>query len=161
MRGDTFSFSHAVVILTSNLGTESIHKRDIGYGGSIKSQKEIEERVQQSAKAFLKPELLNRFDEVITFKQLEKKDSIRILDILVDEVKKSLADKDLTLELGRGVKEFLLEKGFSMEFGARSLRRTVEKELLDKIAGFLMRGSSTRKIIKVKLSPEGVLEVLQ
>lgn len=161
MRGDTFSFSHAIVILTSNLGTESIHKRDIGYGGSIKSQKEIDERVQQSAKTFLKPELLNRFDEVITFRQLEKKDSTKILDILIDEVKKSLADKTLPLELGRGVKEYLLDKGFSMEFGARALRRTVEKELLDRIASFLMQGSTVGKIIRVQLNSDGMLEVFQ
>ncbi|MFA5776108.1 MAG: AAA family ATPase [Patescibacteria group bacterium] len=175
MRGDTYSFSNAVVILTSNLGTEAIHKRDIGYGGSTKSQKEIEARVQQTVKTFLKPELLNRFDEIITFRQLEKKDSQRILDILLGEVKKSLAEKDLKLELGKGVREYMLEKGFSMEFGARSLRRTVEKELLDRIAGFLIskredetggkkRGAKSgvkSKVIRVKMSPEGTLEVWQ
>jgi len=164
MRGDTFSFSNAVVILTSNLGTEAITKRDIGYGGARKSQKEIEERVRQSVKTFLKPELLNRFDEVVTFKQLEKQDSKRILGILVAEVRKSLLDKGLKLELGKGVKEYLLDKGFSTEFGARSLRRTVEKELLDRLASFLMGKDAGRvggKVLKVKLLPEGLLEVSQ
>jgi len=186
MRGDTFSFSNAVVILTSNLGTEAIHKKDIGYGGYTKSQKEIEDRVQQTVKTFLKPELLNRFDEVITFRQLEKKDSQRILDILLGEVRKSLSEKGLKLELGRGAKEYLLEKGFSLEFGARALRRTVEKELLDKLAGFLMvndspssgrvsqpsrrgsrispptpRSSAKPASIRISLSPKGSLEVSQ
>jgi ATP-dependent Clp protease ATP-binding subunit ClpC len=167
MRGDTFSFSNAVIILTSNLGTEYIHKKAIGYGGDVKSQKEIEDRVRQSVKTFLKPELLNRFDEVITFRQLEKRDALRILGILLDEVKESLTSKDLRLELGDGVKEYLLEKGFSVEYGARSLRRTLERELLDRIAGFLMgkhidsAGNRRSKTLKVEVLADGLLKVSQ
>jgi ATP-dependent Clp protease ATP-binding subunit ClpC len=163
MRGETFSFANAVIILTSNLGTEAINKRDIGYGGSAKSQKEIEDRVRQSVKTVLKPELLNRFDEVVTFNQLGKKDSRKILALLLGEVRARLADKELTLELGRGVRTVLLDKGFSTEFGARALRRTVEKELLDRIAGFLLerKAGGVKKVLKVKATRAGTLEVSQ
>lgn len=138
MQGVSYSFSKAVVILTSNLGTDSIHKRDIGYGGAVKSGKEIEERVMQSVKSFLKPELVNRFDELVVFGQLTKSDSILILELLLKEVYASLTEKRLKFKASSEVKDFLLAKGFSMEFGARALRRTVEKELLDKIATSLL-----------------------
>lgn len=138
MRGDTYDFSKAVVILTSNLGTEAIHKRDIGYGGGTKSDKAVEERVMQSVKNTIKPELLNRFDEIITFRQLERADSVKILDLLLKEVYAKLTEKGISFTAGSKVKQFLLDKGFSTEFGARALRRTVEKELLDKIAAFLL-----------------------
>lgn len=138
MRGDTYDFSRAVIILTSNLGTNAIHKRDIGYGGGTKSAKEIEERVMQSVRNTIKPELLNRFDEIVTFRQLEKSDSIKILDLLLKEVYANLAEKGISFKASPRVKQFLLDKGFSTEFGARALRRTVEKELLDKIAAFLL-----------------------
>jgi len=138
MRGDTYDFSKAVIILTSNLGTDAIHKRDIGYGGGTKSDKAVEERVMQSVKTTIKPELLNRFDEIVTFRQLEKSDSIKILDLLLKEVYAKLAEKGISFTAGAKVKQVLLDKGFSTEFGARALRRTVEKELLDKIATFLL-----------------------
>lgn len=145
MRGDTYDFSNAVVVLTSNLGTDAIHKRDIGYGGGAKTQREIEDRVAQSVKSFLKPELLNRFDEIVTFRQLEKSDSRSILDILLKEIHASLGEKGIKLKMAFGVRDYLLEKGFSKEFGARSLRRTVEKELLDKLAGYMLENKVGKK----------------
>ncbi len=138
MRGDTYDFSKAVIILTSNLGTDAIHRRDIGYGGGIKSDKAVEERVLQTVKTTIKPELLNRFDEIVTFRQLEKSDSIKILELLLKEVYSNLTEKGISFKAEAKVKQFLLDKGFSTEFGARALRRTVEKELLDKIAAFLL-----------------------
>lgn len=138
MRGESFDFSKAVVVLTSNLGTDTIHKRGIGYGGGDKSQKEVEDRVVQSVKSFLKPELLNRFDEIVIFRQLDKSDSRTILNLMLKEVYSNLAARGIKLKVGKDVKEHLLEKGFSKEFGARSLRRTVEKELLDRLAGHML-----------------------
>ncbi len=148
MRGDVFDFSKAVIILTSNLGTEASHRRDIGYGGGAKSQKVLEERIMQSVKSVIKPELLNRFDEIVIFRQLEKPDSIKILDLLLKEVYDNLEARGIGFRASPKVRQFLLDKGFSMEFGARALRRTVEKELLDKIAAFLLtkeQGLSTAK----------------
>ncbi len=159
MRGDLYDFSKAVIILTSNLGTDTIHKRDIGYGGNKKSSAEIEEQVMRSAKSFIKPELLNRFDEIIAFRQLEKADSVKILDLLLKEVYASLKEKGIRFKADLKTKEFLLNKGFSTEFGARALRRTVEKELLDKIAAFLLdMGSRVQdgQVIHVVVENEGL-----
>lgn len=149
MRGEVFDFSHAIIILTSNLGTDIIHKREIGYGGGNRNQKDLEDRVMQSVKSFIKPELINRFDEIITFRQLEKEDSQKILDLLLKEVHENLKSKGIKLTIPLTVKEYLLNKGFTKEFGARSLRRTVEKELLDKLAGYLLtesRGKGSKAV---------------
>ncbi|MBU0650073.1 AAA family ATPase, partial [Patescibacteria group bacterium] len=160
MRGDSFNFSQAVIILTSNLGTDIFHKRDIGYGGGVKSSKSTEERVMSSVKSFLKVELLNRFDELVIFNQLEQSDSVKILDLLLKEVYASLKEKGIRFKAGPKVKDCLLEKGFSREFGARALRRTIEKELLDKLAAFLLgtKGKSNGKTVLATLE-SGVIVV--
>lgn len=165
MKGETFNFSKAVIILTSNLGTEILHKKEIGYGENEKSQDQIEGRIMQSARSYIKPELLNRFDEIVIFRQLNKEDASKILELFLADIYKSLREKGVRYVASNEVKEYLLEKGFSKEFGARSLRRTVEKELLDKIAAHLLKinkgkeqGKTSLKIsLDVKVGKGGLI----
>ena len=148
MKGESYDFSNAVIILTSNMGTDLIQKRGIGYGADGKSRASIEERITQSIKSFMKPELLNRFDEVVIFNELSKLNSEKILEILLADVHASLATKGIKLIVDKSVKQHLLEKGFSKEYGARALRRVVETELLDRIADFLLSAKRKKKPVK-------------
>lgn len=152
MRGDTFNFSECIIILTSNLGTESVHKRDIGYGGGQEKVKsDIENRIRKVVKGYIKPELLNRFDEVVVFNALSSENAEVILAGMLDDVRIQLKQKRKSIEIDRKVHKHLIDKGFSAEFGARSLRRTVETELLDVIADHLLKNAS-RKVGKMKAS---------
>ena len=137
-RGNTFDFSKAVVILTSNLGTEILHNKGIGFEEKEVSDKKIEGRLKENLKKILKPELLNRFDEIIVFKRLTKKDQMNILNLLLLEVIETLNSQNVSLKVKLPVKKHLLQKGYSREYGARALRRTIEKELLDKVAQVLL-----------------------
>lgn len=136
--GTTFSFNEAIVILTSNLGTEILHRKDIGFDNELKTEDNVETRLTANLKKFIKPELINRFDEVIVFRRLTKQSQSKILEILLTEFKTSLKHKKITLTLEKDVKSFLLEKGYSQEFGARAMRRLIEKELIDKVAAFIL-----------------------
>jgi len=97
--------------------------------------------LRSNLKKILKPELLNRMDEVVVFRRLDKQDQYKILDLMLSEVRENLKRQDISIRISRQVKDFLLEKGYSDEYGARALRRTVERKLLDGIAEVLLRHS--------------------
>ena len=149
-KGVTFDFSKAVIILTSNLGTEILHNAEIGFGDTSIKDSKIEGRLKENLKKILKPELLNRFDEIIIFKQLGKEEQLRVLNILINEVVNTLKDQDISLTVSNDVKGYLLKEGYSKEYGARSLRRTMERKLLDCIAEFLLK--NTKRPLKIKAS---------
>lgn len=138
-KGQTYDFSKSVVILTSNLGTEILHNAGIGFENSEISDIKVEKSLMNNLKKILKAELLNRFDEIIVFARLKEKDQYRVLELLINDVKKSLLSQNIKLSVNEKVKEFLLKKGYSQEYGARALRRTLERELLDKIAEYLLK----------------------
>jgi len=137
-RGSTFDFSSAVIILTSNLGTELVQQFPIGFGNGTLSVKDIEKRLRGNLKKVLKPELINRFDEIIVFKPLRKDAQKGIVNLMLGDVIESLKSQKISLRVYSDVKKLLLREGYSDEYGARSLRRTVERGLLDKIAEFLL-----------------------
>ncbi|NMB69817.1 AAA domain-containing protein [candidate division WWE3 bacterium] len=138
-RGNTFDFSRSVIILTSNLGTEILHTRAIGFSDPGVSDKKVDSRLRVNLKKIMKPELLNRFDEIIVFKQLSRESQERILNILIRSSVENLKSQKIKLTISDDAFEYLLKTGYSQEYGARSLRRTVEKHLLDKIAEFLLK----------------------
>ena len=137
-RGNVFDFSKAVVILTSNLGTDLIQSAGIGFEEKVLTDDKVEDRLKGNLKKILKPELLNRFDEIIVFKKLNQKAQMDILNLLIYEITKTLKLQNVSLIVNLLTKQYLLKKGYSDEYGARSLRRTVEKELLDKVAEQLL-----------------------
>ncbi len=137
-KGTTFDFSRAVVILTSNLGTEILHNNEIGFEEKAISDKSAEGRLRNNLKKILKPELLNRFDEIIIFKRLQKENQLKVLELLIKEVNITLKTQNISLGVSKEVKEYLLDKGSSAEYGARALRRTLEKELIDTLAEYLL-----------------------
>jgi len=147
-KGQTFDFSQAVVILTSNAGTDIIHRSDIGFAVGDLDHSQLETRLKNNLKKILKPELLNRFDDVIIFRQLSRVDQLKILDLLLKEVKDTLNMQSINIQISKEVKELLLRKGYSSEFGARALRRIVETALLDKVAEHLLEFSERPLSIK-------------
>ena len=141
-RGTTFDFSKSVIILTSNLGTEIIHNATIGFSDEDRTDDKLEKRLRLNLKKILKAELLNRFDEIIVFRQLNQNDQQRVLDLIIKEIYVNLRYQSIELSVSAEVKEKLLKIGYSKEYGARALRRTIEKELLDKLAEFLLSNKS-------------------
>ncbi len=143
--GTGYNFNEAIVVLTSNLGTEILHRKDIGFESELVSEDSVEARLQQNLKKSLKPELINRFDEIIVFRRLSKQSQNKIVGILISDFKESLKSKRIALTVDSDVKAYLLNAGFSQEFGARSLRRKVEKDLIDRVAEYLLDANYDEK----------------
>jgi len=160
-RGNKFDFTKAVIILTSNLGTEILHKGVIGFDESVlASDDAVESRLKSNLKKILKPELVNRFDEVVVFKRLSQKSQLTIVDLLIADIKQSLKKQKISLNIGVPAKRHLLKKGYSDEYGARSLRRIVERELLDRIAKVLLKTKD--RPLRLKAVVEGdKLKIIQ
>ena len=150
-KGATYDFSKAIVILTSNLGSELINAQGvIGFDEQSFSDEKVEDRLKLNLKKILKPELINRFDEVIVFRRLSKPDQEKILELLLTEISETLKKQDISMSIDKKAKRQLLQKGYSEEYGARALRRTVERELLDTIAELILANKKKIKQLIIK-----------
>ncbi len=154
-KGATHDFSKSVVILTSNIGTEILHNKEIGFveGLKLADDARVSAHLKLNLKKILKPELLNRFDEIIVFRRLGKEDQLKVLDIMLAEVAEGLKAQKVSLRISKAVKQQLLQTGYSDEYGARSLRRVVEKDLLDKVAQILL--IKKKRPLKLSAGVEG------
>jgi ATP-dependent Clp protease ATP-binding subunit ClpC len=156
--GRTVDFRNTVVILTSNLGFD-YEKQGQGLGFVRESAAEdygrLRDRMINAAKQVFKPELLNRFDDIIVFKKLDKADVVQILGIELAKVRQRLEGKGIRLELSAAATEHLVSKGFDPALGARPLRRTVERLLEDPLAEELLRGVLTEGVIEAGLKEDG------
>jgi ATP-dependent Clp protease ATP-binding subunit ClpC len=141
--GRQIDFRNTVVILTSNLGFD-YEKQGQGLGFSRDTVSEdftrLRDRMINSAKQIFKPELLNRFDDLIVFKKLDRADLEKILTVELSKLRERLNTKAITLELTREAMELLISKGFDPLLGARPLRRTVERMIEDPLAEQLLSG---------------------
>ena len=140
--GRKVDFRNTVIIMTSNVGAELLNKSaTLGFGGDAQSVSAKEsERLLSVAKKYFKPEFLNRVDDCIVFRKLERNDLKAIVKLEVDAVADRLAEKRLTLITSDSVLEYLLDKGFEPEYGARPLRRAVERYLEDPLSEELLKG---------------------
>ncbi|PHX93571.1 MAG: NDP-hexose 4-ketoreductase, partial [Pedosphaera sp.] len=142
--GRVIDFRNTIILLTSNVGSETLKKNNvIGFGASKDefSYEKMKEKTLDEAKKAFRPEFLNRLDDVIVFRQLTKPDLITILDLEATKVMERLKHKNIQLVLDEKAKDFLLEKGFDPQYGARPMRRSVEKHLEDPLAEELLRGN--------------------
>ncbi len=142
--GRVVDFRNTIILLTSNVGSDALKKNNvIGFGAAKdeSSYDKMREKTLDEAKKFFRPEFLNRLDDVIVFRQLTKPDLVTILDLEVNKVMERLKHKSITLVLDEKAKDFLVEKGFDPQYGARPMRRSVEKNLEDPLAEELLRGS--------------------
>ena len=157
-KGKVVNFKNSIIILTSNVGSELGKEMSrIGFSASDTEIEEREEnyreRVKESLKAEFRPEFLNRLDDIIIFKSLTKKDLIQIVDIQLDAVRERLEEKGIKMTVNAAAKQYLIEKGFDPEFGARPLKRLVQKVVLDKLADRIIRGEM-KDGGKIKISIE-------
>jgi ATP-dependent Clp protease ATP-binding subunit ClpC len=141
--GRVVDFRNTIVILTSNLGAD-FGKSDSGLGFREASAKgdynTMRDRMLGEAKRAFKPEFLNRIDEVIVFRQLDRADVNKILDLEMARLGKRLLIRDVTLKLSPEARDFLIDKGFDPAMGARPLRRAVQKFIEDAMAEEILRG---------------------
>ncbi len=134
-QGNTISFENTIIIMTSNAGSNQ-NTNSIGFGGSRMNQ----DKVMDSLKETFRPEFLNRVDEIVIFNQLNHDELLQIVDLMLEDTKKALEDKDITMELSENAKKFLLDKGTDMKYGARPLRRAIQRYLEDALSDMILRG---------------------
>ena len=127
-QGNTVNFKNTVIIATSNAG--------FGYGQNNDDENKVD--VMERIAPFFRPEFLNRFNAVIEFNQLSKDDLKKIVDLMLDQVNKTLAKKDITLDVTEAAKELLMEQGYDKTMGARPLRRVIESEIRDNVTDFYL-----------------------
>jgi ATP-dependent Clp protease ATP-binding subunit ClpA len=130
-QGRLVNFENTIVVMTSNAGSEG-RVGGVGFGRTDRDQ--TTEKTMKALKEFLRPEFLNRVDEIITFNHLSKEDFSGIADIMLNELKTSLEERGLGFEWTEGVRELLVNKAYSVTYGARNLRRTIQRELEDPIS---------------------------
>lgn len=147
-KGQTFDFSKAVVVLTSNLGTEFFHKNQIGLTKETLSKENSEVKLLDNLKKVMRPELINRFDELVVFHQLNREDVVYILDKQLHELIGNLKKQKIDLIISQNVNDILIEKGFSKEYGVRALKRIIDKNLINLIAEVLLE--NTQRPLKLK-----------
>ena len=149
-QGRWVDFRNTIVILTSNLGFDYSRNAGLGFAGGSSGTQDFEilkQRLMSQAKEIFKPELLNRFDDVIVFRQLDRADVAKILSIETSKVAERLAAKGVVLEIAPSAVDFLVGKGFDSALGARPLRRAVERYLEDPLAEKLLRDGLAEKIV--------------
>ncbi len=134
-QGNTVSFENTIIIMTSNAGSNQ-NTNSIGFGGSRMNQ----DKIMDSLKETFRPEFLNRVDEIVVFKQLTENELLQIVDLMIEDTKKALADKDIRMELSEDAKKFLLNKGTDIKYGARPLRRAIQRYLEDALSDMILRG---------------------
>jgi len=135
--GHTVSFRNAVLIMTSNAGAREISKDSfLGFQSQqgVLDYKEIKASAMNELKRLFRPEFLNRVDEIVVFHSLDKKQVAAILEILLKEVSDRLKERNIRLEVTQKAKEYLIQKGYDVKFGARPLRRTIQQEIEDPLA---------------------------
>lgn len=140
--GRVVNFSNTVIIMTSNAGT-SMKIQGLGFGQD--GQISLRERVKTELKEIFRPEFLNRIDDIVVFESLSKKDLREIVNIMLLEVQDSLTLKGLSLEVTPAAKDALSEKGYDPKFGARPLRKTIEKNIEDQLSDLLLAGKLDKK----------------
>ncbi len=153
--GRRVDFKNAIIIMTSNIGARDI-KKGTSFGFSATSEENsyesMKEKIMENVKKIFNPEFLNRIDDMIIFKTLAKKSMLKIVDIVLKEILEKVSDRKLNVSLSPGAKEFIIKKGFDPVYGARPLRRAIQKYIEDPIAEEILKGKfPDGSYIKVKI----------
>ena len=138
-QGRTVDFTNTLIIMTSNLGTNNITKESIGFmKASDEKNEDIQNSVSESLKSHFRPEFLNRIDEIIVFDSLTQEDLLLIVDKVLIDLSKKISDKKLEIKFNKKVKQYIADKGFDRFYGARPLRRLLQKEVENKISKMII-----------------------
>jgi ATP-dependent Clp protease ATP-binding subunit ClpC len=155
--GRTVDFRNTIIIMTSNIGTAEFERGSIGFqAGNRKSSDEERQRdaVMEALKKSFRPEFLNRVDDFIIFHQLSPEELGQIIELMVDKVRERLSDREIGIELSEAAKNWLVDEGFDPAYGARPLRRAVERYIENEIAKRVLSGEFTDGVT-VEVGAEG------
>lgn len=142
--GRTVSFKNTIIIMTSNIGSSDIVSMPkVGFGSldDEDSYDDMKEKQMNALRRTLKPEFINRIDEVVIFRSLDKADMHRICNLMLASTAKRLKDMNITVSVSDAAKDLLVEKGYDSQYGARPLRRTIQKMLEDKLSEEILSGN--------------------
>ena len=143
-QGRTVDFRNTVIIMTSNLGNEQFQRPTLGFVPSSKPTKSEKERqkadVEKALRQTFRPELLNRVDEIIVFDPLTEEDLKQIVELLLTDVRERLADRKVGLEITEAAKAALVKEGYDPVYGARPLRRTIERRVANPLSRRILAG---------------------
>ena len=150
-QGRVVNFENTIIVMTSNAGSEG-SVGGMGFGRSDGDK--VKEKTMKALQGFLRPEFLNRVDEIITFNHLTEENFLGIADIMLKELQESLSTRGLTLSWDDDLRQLLVKKAYSVTYGARNLRRTIQKELEDPISEAII-DSFQRPISAIRIRVEG------
>jgi ATP-dependent Clp protease ATP-binding subunit ClpC len=159
--GRTVDFRNTVVIMTSNLGTQAFSKEGIGFhipGQKASEEQRLRDSITQALKQSFRPEFLNRVDEFIIFQRLTESQIMQIVGLMVREVQKRMAEHQVGIELTDSARQWLAKEGFDPAFGARPLRRAVQRYLENDLAKRVLAGEfSPGDVVEVSAGTEGLI----
>ena len=151
-QGNTVNFENTIIIMTSNAGS-NLNTNSIGFG----KQTVDKSKINSALKELFRPEFLNRVDEIVNFDSLTNEELIQIIDLLLKHTEDALANKDIKLSVSVAAKKYVLEKGTDLKYGARPLRRAIQKYIEDEIAEMLLRSEvSGGQTVKVDVRKDGL-----
>jgi len=159
-KGKTVNFKNSIIIMTSNVGSHYFKEMSqLGFSDGVRSELQtkeeiFKEKVREELKRSFKPEFLNRIDEIVVFNALKPKDIEQIVGIQIEELKKKLALRGMHVFVDPGVKKYIVEQGFDPEFGARPIKRLMQKAILDALADKIIKGQ-IKDGAKIKISYSG------
>ena len=133
-QGNTVSFENTIIIMTSNAGS-NLNNNSIGFG----KQSFDKGKIESALKEVFRPEFLNRIDEIVIFDSLTKEQLLKIIDLLLDATSRALDNKDIKLEVSLSAKDYILEKGTDLKYGARPLRRAIQRYIEDPISDMILK----------------------
>ena len=143
-RGRTVDFRNTIVIMTSNLGTGEAHQEALGFLRQV-NEKDTRERlrgsIEESLKKSFRPEFLNRIDEIVVFDAIERKQLLKIVDIMVSDIQSRMEERGIELILTEDAKTWLANEGFDQVYGARPLRRTIQRFIENPLSTKIIRGA--------------------
>ena len=160
--GRKVNFSNTIIILTSNVGASLADQRS-SMGFSTASEEDdydsMKEKITEAAKKHFRPEFINRFDELIVFRMLNRPDLEKIVELEAQKLIRRLADKEISLTLSPEVISMLVDKGYDPQYGARPMRRAIERLLEDPIAEAILRGELVAGCMSRAIRPEGTSDI--
>jgi len=152
--GRKVDFRNTIIIMTSNLGADMIKKStEVGFSATEgpMDYNHIKEKIEQAVKKHFKPEFLNRLNDLVIFHPLDREHLLEVIDLEVKKVQNRLNNREVYLALSKEAKEFLVDKGFQQEFGARPLRRTIEKHLEDPLSEIILKNPNEGRRCRVEV----------
>ena len=151
-QGNSVSFANTIIIMTSNAGS-NLNSNSIGFGGQTIDKDKILDKL----KDVFRPEFLNRIDEIVSFDPLNKEQLLQIVDLMLKDTLIALKEKDIQMDVTKKAKDFILEKGTDIKFGARPLRRAIQRYIEDELSEMILKGElSDGQKVKIDLAKDAL-----